>query len=174
MLTCQITLDGPHGSWAPSQFTGPTWQQSSGRCCPLSPSQHPKWDHRKPDRLAPASEATLPGLSSQLALPRTSDTATAFLLKRRTWPAPLATLLCSVSSSFLLLENAASPGPGLQPRFLFTAHTSCPVSSCSVSHLHPPPFRGFYNFATSVPTFPRALDPSSLAPFTCSHSLHSS
>ena len=34
------------------------------------------------------------------------------------WPRPL----CSVGSSSLLLEDAASPGPGLQPRF--TARTS--------------------------------------------------
>lgn len=39
-------LVGPCGRWAPSQVTGPAWQQSSGSLLPFPPSQEPKWDHQ--------------------------------------------------------------------------------------------------------------------------------
>lgn len=117
--------------------------------------------------LAPALELTLTGvtrgpqwtdsvISSQLASPLNTSNCHV-LFKRRTWPAPLASLLCPVSSSILLPEGAAPPGPGLRPRFLLQhAPLPCVLLLCRRNGRHPPPFRGFYGLVPPGPTSPVA------------------
>lgn len=63
--------------------------------------------------------------------------------------------ICSVSPSFLPLEDAASPGPGLQPCLPFTAGTSpVPFSATGTTTIH-------LLSMVSVPTSLTAPDPSS-------------
>lgn len=97
--------------------------------------------------LAPALELTLTGvtrgpqwtdsvISSQLASPLNTSNCHV-LFKRRTWPAPLASLLCPVSSSILLPEGAAPPGPSAAPVSL--AARASPLCPSPLPQERPPP-----------------------------------
>lgn len=56
--TCQTALQRPHGCWAPSQFTGLTWQQSSGLMQPTLPFTGAQVGRRRTrDSLAPAQHS---------------------------------------------------------------------------------------------------------------------
>lgn len=140
-------MEGPHDCRAPSQFTGPSWQRPFGRCCPLLPLQSPR-------ETVDASQAGSRPSTQNYAQLRSPEVSTR-------WPSlqhshhhreeNQSDLLASpsaLSSSFLLLEDAASRGPGLQST---TPVTATPPPRHSHIHL-PPPFRGLYNFNPPVPT----------------------